>query len=169
MHPQAFDFVRRVVQSLPPLYSVVEFGSKNWNGTIRDIFQDAIQGDGSYLGIDLEPGDLVDLIADASTWRTYQKYSAVVCCEVLEHTPLAEAICLSARLALDRGGVFIMTCAGDGRNPHGRNGGELPHDEFYRNVSRSQIEEWLTAAGFDLILVSPSPDGDLYATAMLVR
>lgn len=172
MHTAAFEFVRRVAQSLPPLARVVEFGSRVRNGSVREIFTDAAgpSAGGLYLGIDLEGGPGVDLVADAADWRTAEPLDAVVCCEVLEHTPRAVELCRSARLALRPGGVLILTCATTPRTPHGSAGGLLRAGEFYRNVGVADLLVWLAEAGFAPVLLDPTaPSGDLYALAWVAR
>jgi SAM-dependent methyltransferase len=76
MIPAIIDFVRRNVK---PFKSVLEVGSLNINGTIRD----AIQSE-SYLGVDRQEGPCVDLVIDDVLDLT-DSYDAVICCETLEH------------------------------------------------------------------------------------
>ena len=51
------------------------------------------------------------------------------------------------------GGLFFMTCAGEGRQEHGttRTGSRYgPEPEFYRNVSLRQFSDWLRNTGAPL-------------------
>lgn len=169
MHVSAFDHVRRVAQCVPPLRRVVEFGSKEWNGNVRDIFTDARRVGGRYHGIDLESGRGVDEVADAASWRTKDKFDAAVCCEVFEHTDRGAEICVTAKRCLVPGGLFVATCASPLRAPHGRDGGEVQPGEHYAGVTGDQLSGWLLAAGFELVCVCPSPPEDTYAVAWVRR
>ena len=165
MHAQAFDFVRRAVQSFPPLLRVVEFGSLDVNGSVRPIFTDAAAL-GKYLGIDLRLSLGVDLMAD---WTPAEPFDAVVSCGVMEHTPRAEELCVSACRALRPGGIFILTCASAYFPVHGVDGGELPPGEFYRGIHAFDVRDWLNAAGFDLVMVEKPTLHDVCALAWKVR
>lgn len=170
MHPQAFDFVRRVVQSLPPLRAVAEFGSREHNGSVREVFTDARGGGGFYVGIDLHPGPGADVVMDAADWDGRGMFDACVCCEVFEHAPKAAGLCRSAFRALRPGGFFVATCAGPGREPHGADGGPLREGEFYENCSADHLNYLLEEAGFDVVLMPHQPQpGDLYALALKAR
>lgn len=165
MHAAALDFVRRVVRSSPPLTRVLEIGSKNWNGTARAVFPDAKPPNGKYVGLDLEAGDCVDVVADAAAWVPTERFHAVACCEVFEHTDKGPEICRTARAALLPGGVFAVTCASPLRGVHGHDGGGLKPGEHYAGVTGAELAGWLDAAGFDLVAVSPSPADDTHAVA----
>jgi SAM-dependent methyltransferase len=159
VHAEAYAFVSRASANLPQ-GPVLEIGSLNINGTIRGLF------DGRpYLGIDAVPGPGVDRVANGATYQPELMPLVVVCCEVLEHTPEAEAICRNAYRALAPGGTFIVTAAGVGRPPHSAvDGGQLRQGEFYCNVTAEELERWLS--DFDESTIEPNPRaGDIYATA----
>lgn len=168
MHAGAFDFVRRVVQALPPLRAVVEFGSRAVNGSVREIFTDAAV----YVGIDRVPGAGVDVVADAADWHpAAPAVDAVVCCEVLEHAPDGAALCASAFRALRPGGCLVVTCAAAPREPHSADADGPPKaGEHYRNVAPDDLAGWCRAAGFSAALVEhPAAPGDLYCLALKAR
>lgn len=64
---------------------VLEVGSYNVNGTPRTVLQHIAK---SYIGVDISPGDCVDIVMDAEklldTFKPAQ-FDTVVCCELLEH------------------------------------------------------------------------------------
>lgn len=139
MHPDAFEFVAQWAAPGP----VVEFGSLDINGSVRELFE------GEYLGIDLVPGPGVDLVADAALWDGLGRYAVVVCCEVFEHLEYWPALVQSAAKALMPGGLLIVTCAGPGRGPHSAvDGNALRPDEWYENIEPYRLAEELAAAGF---------------------
>ena len=159
MHAEARSFVARVLASLPPRQSVVEIGSRNINGTVRDLF------DCQYVGLDLMPGPGVDLVLDAGEYEPEGEVDTVVCCEVLEHTEDAAGIVGAAHRMLAPGGVLILTCATEPRYPHSAiDGGALRPGEFYRNVSSRELRDWL--ANFESVEIETTMPGDIYAVAM---
>lgn len=161
MHAQALTFVEDFARR-GTFKHVIEFGSKNVNGSVRDVI--ACE---SFHGIDVLPGPGVDEVADAATWRTDKKAELVVCCEVLEHTPDMERIVLSAILALKPGGHFLVTCATEPRERHSAiDGGRLRPGEFYRNVDRRSLALALLEANFDAVYIErDAVRGDLRAIA----
>lgn len=167
MHATAFDFVRRVVQSLPVLHRVVEFGSRSVNGSVREIFTDARE----YVGVDPVAGPGVSVVADAASWNGGGSFDCVVCCEMLEHAPDIAGICASAYRALRCGGSFIVTCATDPRSPHSADGDGPPkYGEFYRNVRPHDLCRAMREAGFDVAAAElVGIPGDLHCFAMRVR
>lgn len=129
------------------LVRVLEFGSRNINGSVRRLFPHATE----YVGIDTIDGPDVDVVADASTYDVGRTFDVVVCAEVLEHVTddIAAGLCANAYKHLHDGGVFVATMAGPGRMPHSAiDGNQLHPGEFYRNVDQHTLAGWLTAAGF---------------------
>lgn len=139
---------------------VVEIGGKNINGSVRALFGEP------YVAVDVRPGPGVDVVGDGATYRPESPASMVVCCEVLEHTPDGAAICANAFEMLESGGVYILTAAGEGRQPHSAvDGGPLPDGEFYANVTRAMLEAWLAPFAGGTIAENQTT-GDIYAVAV---
>lgn len=167
MHPAAETWIRGQLQGLlQPRRLVVEFGSYDVNGSARSW-----RADSPWYGIDTRPGPGVDEVADASSWKPYPRWSVdtVVCTEVLEHAPTASEIVRNAYRVLAPGGVFLVTCAGPGRTPHGRDGGAgVPAGEFYQGISVAALYRWLFLAGFAVRQVTSGDlhDQDTYAAAV---
>jgi len=153
MHPAAFEYVRdRVVEyDLAPA-RVLDFGGRNINGTTRALFPDA-----EVVGIDIAPGDGVDMVANVATVDAGPA-DLVVSTELLEHTPEGPEIVANARRHLSGHGVFIATMAAPGRPVHGAQGGPLEPGEWYRNVEPNELDDWLGAAGFSAWLVDVHGD-----------
>jgi SAM-dependent methyltransferase len=141
MHAAAFAYVQAESAWLQTAERVLEIGSRNINGTIRPLFPHATH----YIGIDIAPGPDVDLVANGATYVPEADCDVVVCCEVLEHTPEAEAIVVNAVLrCLKPGGMCIITCAGPMRKPHSAvDGGAVRDGEYYRNVHPEDFQTWL--------------------------
>lgn len=159
MHPQVLRFVAKVLRRLPPRGKVVEIGALDVNGSVRTLFDGA-----AYVGLDRRAGRGVDLVADGATWRPPAPVDTVVCCEVLEHAADPAAIVANARAMLEPGGVLILTCATEGRAPHGCLGGPVGW-EHYRNVSLEDVQSWLMPWGYREVEYHPER-GDLYAWAV---
>lgn len=129
--------------------NVLEFGSLDINGSVRSLFDELIAGGGSYLGIDVQEGPGVDLVADASVYNGDVDYDIVVCCEVFEHTALWQKIIKNAHSLLVPGGMFVATMAGEGRPPHSAIDENPIRDwEYYKNVTSQMLESALGATGF---------------------
>lgn len=165
MHAAAFAFIQSVATDRPPGL-VVELGGYQINGSIRSLFPDP------YLSTDVRPGPGVDVVADGATYVPPSPPACVVCCEVLEHTAEAEAICRNAYRMLQPGGVFFVTAAGVGRAPHSAI--DAPHstidgvavltDLHYANVTVDQLKAWLDDFAMVRVVVNPIAC-DIYAVA----
>lgn len=157
MHQQAYEWIAKQVAMLPARRSVLEFGSKDVNGTARHLFNNADR----YHGIDISEGPGVDQVADAATFQAGEKFDTVLCLEVLEHADRAREICRNAANHLHKYGVFLLTAAGVGREPHSAiDGGSLKEGEFYRNVTVAELRFWLS--DFPLVMVT-TEGNDIYA------
>jgi 2-polyprenyl-3-methyl-5-hydroxy-6-metoxy-1,4-benzoquinol methylase len=91
----------------------------------------------------------------------------VVCCEVLEHAPLAGDIVRQAQRWLVRGGVFIVTCATHPRRPHSAVSGEHIEiwEEYYMNVASELFVSWASCFKRREISINEA-HGDLYAVCV---
>jgi len=166
VHIQARTFVANTVDALKVQPSrVIEIGGRNINGTIRDLFMGAER----YVAIDLEAGAGVDVVADWLEFAPAFVPDCIVCCEVLEHAPRAEAIVNKALRALAPGGVFIVTAAGPGRMPHSaKDGGTLRDGEHYENIEPHLLANWFAAVtdiDHSRVFTAPGP-GDVYGVAI---
>ncbi len=99
---------------------VLEIGSYNVNGTVRDLFADC-----DYVGIDVAPGRCVDVVdpKGAAHWLYHScpaLFDTVISCECLEHDVHWRTTLVAAVDALKpHGGLLILTCAASGRQEHG--------------------------------------------------
>ena len=163
MHPSAFNWVANVLQG-KRFQNVIEFGSRNVNGTIKSI----VDYEGYYTGIDIKDGPDVDEVADAAAYRAGSPVDLVICMETLEHAPNWREIVKSASENLQPGGWFVMTCAGVGRVPHSAvDGGPLRGNEYYQNVDAQEFKSAAWEAGMKVPRLEVRPQlGDLYALAV---
>jgi hypothetical protein len=164
MHAEAYYFVKDCLDRLPPRQVVVEYGGRNVNGSVRELFN----GVHSYTSVDIVPGDGVDRLADAVEYLPELVPDTVVCCEVLEHTAKWPEIVKAAGRILDpANGVLILTCACDPRAPHSTlDGGAVRVYEHYQNVDPMALTNILDQAGFEEHETSVLEDrGDLQVIA----
>lgn len=158
MHQSAHDWISLQVKQLPHRKSILEIGSRDVNGSIRSLFQHADR----YLGIDIRPGEGVDVVADAAIFQSDERFDTCVCMEVLEHTDKQREICRTAYRHLLKGGILLVTAAGIGREPHSAiDGGTLKDGEYYQNVTVADLRWWMS--DFQLVMASTETPGDVYA------
>lgn len=116
-HKAQFDFVYGVKNKYPDLFGektkVLEVGSLNINGTVRDLFSTSF-----YIGIDLAAGPGVDLIAPGHTVPFADEFFDLsISCECFEHNPFWEETFMNmVRMTSE---MVIFTCATEGRPEHG--------------------------------------------------
>lgn len=159
MHSAAYDYVRQ--HATDRKVNVIDIGSLNINGTVRDLFPNAK----SYIGVDIVAGSAVDVVADAATWTPKAKADIVVCCEMLEHCEAWRDVIHNMSTMLRRNGQIIVTAANPNRTPHsGIDGGQVRADEFYANIDPIELGQVLDAAGFVDIEIDSTFD-DVRATA----
>ena len=94
---------------------ILEIGSLDINGSVRSIFDSFAA---SYLGLDMQDGPGVDLVADGATYELPEAYDVIVTAETFEHTPDWKKIIQQSYINLRPGGIFIATTPPEGRPPH---------------------------------------------------
>lgn len=163
MHAEAYRYVLGAVQQLAPRYRVVEFGGRNFNGSVRPLFAYAE----SYVVTDLYPGFNVDWVGDALDYLPPEPIDTVVCCEVLEHSPQWPELLEHAYSILPQRGVLIVTCAAPPRAPHsGFDGNAVRPGEYYCNVEPADFELVMDRLKWHESTISVEPRGDLYCLAV---
>ena len=144
-HSEQREFVQRVSKQFPNLFAgkILEIGSLNINGTIRDFFLTE-----DYVGVDVAPGKGVDVVAQGQE-LTYPDNSFDVCVssECFEHNPywmetFENMVRMSSRLV-------VFTCASEGREEHGTTA-TTPQDspftlewDYYRNLTEQDFRDAL--------------------------
>lgn len=173
MHDSIARWIERMDAEHGPFSTILEIGSLNVNGSIREHFTTSrtpeIQGHPEYafyVGIDVAEGEGVDIVADGADFELgLGRWNCVVTTGALEHTPRAREIVFNAYRLLRPGGTFLCSAAGTEFTPHSCYGGhEGPEDgEYYQNITGADMEAWLTEAGFKTFDVRD--DVDLFAWA----
>ena len=146
-HPSQMNFVKSVKDRFPDAFTnkkVLEIGSLNINGSVRQFFTDC-----DYLGVDLGPGADVDLVCNGhEVLFADRSFDTVISCECLEHDIYWEQTFLKmCELSND---LVIMTCATTGRAEHGtvKTSPEAAPftNEYYQNLTAQDFRD-----NFDLI------------------
>ncbi len=148
MNAACHDMAAQMLAGLPPRKAVVEFGSRNVNGSVRDLF-----GGASYVGVDLVAGPGVDVLTDATIFLPDSAPDTVVCLNMLEHAVDPAAVVGNACRILQPGGWLILSAAGTDWPVHGAEGGALGPDEVYHAFTPEWMRARLAALGMEHILV----------------
>ncbi|HSX28776.1 MAG TPA: sulfotransferase [Candidatus Saccharimonadales bacterium] len=160
MHAPAREFVVKTLAEYGPITGdVVEFGSRDANGGVRDLFPAAR----SYLGIDSTDGEGVDLLCDAGKWQPDKAYACVITTETFEHAANWQDMLRVGAQALAPDGIMIVTCATAMRKPHSAT---VPDSrpqlgEYYGNVQEEHFRQAAELVGFTVEITING--NDLYA------
>lgn len=119
-HAAQQAFFARVRAEVPSAFTrvkVLDCGSLDVNGTLRDFFT----RESIYVGVDLRPGRNVDIVGRVDDLTAFPDgyFDTVVSAEMLEHD---EFWPLSLRMMyrlLRPGGLLAFSCAAPGRAEHG--------------------------------------------------
>lgn len=83
---------------------VIEFGSYNINGSIRQVFDVD-----DYTGLDWRAGPCVDVVSLAHEFKADGEYNTIVSASMLEHDPHWEASIKNMLSMLTDDGILVMT------------------------------------------------------------
>lgn len=148
----------------PPRKCVVEFGSKDINGNVNDLFKKGT----TYIGIDILEGPNVNVVADASTWVPPAELAidCVLSLGMLEHTPLGQQLTANAYKILQPHGIYLAMAAHTWPIHSGIDGmPRLIGNEYYKNVSLEEMLSWMSSSfGIGNYGVTVS-ENDLYVWA----
>lgn len=147
-HQQQKNFVEEVRRKLPNFFNnnkVLEIGSLNINGTVRDFFVGC-----EYTGIDLDEGPGVDVVCAGQEYAAPDDSFDLVCSlECFEHNPFWKETFLNMIRMCRPGGLVLFTCATEGRLEHGTSR-TTPADspftigkgwDYYRNLTEKDFTD----------------------------
>lgn len=146
-HEAQAQFIRSVKDELPDFFNgtkVLEIGSLNINGTVRQFFDSPRL----YIGLDVAEGPGVDVVSLGHEYDTEELFDCVISCECMEHNPYWRETFLNMVRLCRPGGMVLMTCATTGRAEHGTSR-SLPQDspltvaagwDYYRNLTGEDFE-----------------------------
>lgn len=95
---------------------VIEFGSFNVNGTLRDHFPNPK----SYIGVDWREGPCVDLVSFASevNFDDHRKFDTVISSSMLEHDSQWQNSLANMARQLKENGIMILSWGSSKCKPH---------------------------------------------------
>ena len=141
-HPQQRVFFNSVKDRFPQYFSnvsVLEVGSLDINGTVRD-FYDTHQ----YIGVDLDEGNGVDLVGEGQDLDFPDNFFDVaVSAECFEHNPYWLETFINMHRMTSK--FVIFTCASEGRMEHGttrttpQNSPFTVKWDYYRNLTEQDF------------------------------
>ena len=109
MTKQIRDWIRGIKESLVVNPGrVLEIGSLDVNGEVREFFPDANE----YIGIDMQKGAGVDIVINAHDIKKRfgeNSFDTVVCLEMLEHDNAFWLTLRNIKWVLKKGGFFICS------------------------------------------------------------
>jgi len=119
MHKSSYELMELFVHNfsdklIRSKIQVLDFGSKNVNGSYRNIFSDERY---KYTGVDIEPGDNVDIVIDNSYyWPIFNsnEFDVIVSGQALEHTEFFWLIFKEFKRLLKPGGLLCCIAPSSG-------------------------------------------------------
>lgn len=185
-HKAQRDFCKQVRERFPDHFkrvNAIDVGSLDINGNNRDLFRKS-----NYVGIDLHPGENVDVVGMAHevmhtikpkevinyAWNPHLKriepdgrFDTIISTEALEHDRNWKTTLACIYNKLRPGGLMIITCASTGRPEHGTNQSK-PEDspgtrDHYENITIDMFSSVVPSDAFtDYHLEYRSGVCDLY-------
>jgi len=123
-HKSVLDFVKENISKDEMAGKIVlEVGSKNINGSSRDVLDYVPR---KYIGIDILDGKGVDRVLDAKDILDHfpeNYFDLIICTETLEHVDNWKLVVTNLKKACKKGGSILMTTRSKGFPKH-----EYPHD-----------------------------------------
>lgn len=156
MHLQQARFVMALREAMPSLFvnsTVLEIGSYNVNGSIRQYFETPKR----YIGVDLIEGPGVDIVSNGAAVSFHEYFDLVISTECFEHAPNFCDIFENMIANSDpTDGVVAFTCATTGRVEHGTRRttpGDSPGtigigQDHYRNVVKEDFSKHILGLYF---------------------
>lgn len=139
MHNSVKNFIRNLNLS----GKILEVGSYDVNGSVREFFDD-------YIGIDMRIGPNVDIVADASDIPFVNNmFDNVLCLEMLEHDLTFWKSIEEMKRVLKPGGKLIITARGI----------QFPLHDYPSDYYRFTISSFIDLCNlFDLNVISVTND-----------
>lgn len=115
MHPSAMYYAEKFFHSykkIPEKAKILEIGSLNVNGTLRDLKP----ADSDYIGIDFVDGNGVDIVIDDPYNLPFENevFDIVLCSSVLEHSDFFWLLIVEMIRVLKPGGLLYVNAPSNG-------------------------------------------------------
>lgn len=155
-HKEQQDYCKWVKDILPSFFKnvkVLDVGSLDINGNNRIWFEDS-----EYTGLDIGPGPNVDVVSLAHEYQAPdESFDVIISTECFEHDMHWEKSLANIVRMLKPGGLFVFTCASEGRPEHGTRRTK-PEDapllegfgewgDYYKNLNEPDIRAAIDVDG----------------------
>lgn len=148
-HKEQKEFFLKIKEQKPRLFdncNVLDVGSLDINGNNHYLFTNY-----NYLGIDVGEGKNVDVVSPAHLFKSDNLFDVVISSECFEHDMYYDLTIKNIVNLTKSGGMFIFSCASDGRPEHGTlrsNPGDAPllnditiWSNYYKNLTEQDIRD----------------------------
>ena len=117
-HKEQQNFVQGVKNKFPNFFKnncVVEIGSLDINGTVRQFFDKCV-----FIGVDVAHGPGVDIVSLGHKYdMTDGSFDVAISCECFEHDPYHIETLKNMIRLVKPNGLLVFSCATTGRKEHG--------------------------------------------------
>jgi len=137
--------------------SVLEVGSQNVNGSVRDHFTTK-----DYVGVDWRAGKCVDVVSLAHEMKLGRKFDVVISASMLEHDPHWDRSLESMMAHLAAEGILLLSWGAELNCVHCND--TAPDGRFHRLKAEACIRE-VEKLGIDV--VEFHYEGNLYTRGLL--
>lgn len=145
-HIEQAHFCESVKRRFPDKFtnvSVLDIGSLDINGNNRYLFENY-----SYVGVDLGEGRNVDVICRGHEYDNTTQFDVVISTECFEHDEFYTLTIRNMYRLLKPTGMFLFSCATEGRPEHGTrrtSPSDAPFianlNDYYKNLTENDIRE----------------------------
>lgn len=148
-HKEQRNFFETVKSKYPDFFNksnVIDFGSLDVNGSLKDLFVDSY-----YTGVDIVPGNNVDVVLKAHEYKSDMLHDVVISGEMLEHDEYWELSLKNMYDICRQEGLIAISCAGKDRPEHGTrrsDGNEWGTGDYYKNLEPKDISTVYTQEMF---------------------
>lgn len=169
MHDTAKNFFFALGKQFPGYFEagkmVLDCGSKDINGTLREVFPDC-----QYDGLDKEEGKNVNFIGLIHEFTAGWGYDAVISCSTLEHSEFWEKDLRNMYRLLRDGGLLVIATVcknfpehGTARKPEYDNLIYGTSADYYRNINAEDVRSVLNLElEFEKFDLQETEDNDLF-------
>jgi SAM-dependent methyltransferase len=146
-HKEQLQFIQSVKDKHTDFFTdkcVVEIGSLNINGSVRQFFDKCV-----HIGIDVGPGPGVDVVSLGHEYHMPDSFDVVISCECFEHDPHWQKTFANMLSLCKSEGLVLFSCATTGRKEHGTTKSEPQSSpltvnlgwDYYRNLTETDFRE----------------------------
>ena len=166
MHQEVRDWLEELQRQYPEAFacdSVLECGSYNVNGSVRDLFAArGVRGSRLAAGAGRGRGQSGARVPRPVAWpgcehKPGRHFDTVISTEMLEHDPHWRASVQRMLDLVKPGGTLIITCAAPGRGEHEL--GCAPEPEYYREIGGAELAD-LVRKSFERVRWWQMPPGN---------